>query len=65
MVKQNNEVDNVCCPELEVIACADSDDHKHLICGDSKAILSNNTIIDMCIKDHHKCLLQGNDILDS
>ena len=52
--------ENVCCPELMVVDCADTDEHKHLVCGYSRAILDNETVIEVCIRDHHKCILQGN-----
>lgn len=55
----DNQTDNLCCPELVVVDCSDTDEHKHLVCGNSKAILTNDTVIKICITDHHKCLLQG------
>ncbi len=50
---------NSCCPELEIIPCSDTDDHSHIICGYSKAILENETIKTICIGNHRSCLLQG------
>lgn len=51
--------ENVCCPELVVVDCADTDEHKHLVCSYSGAILDNETVIDICIRDHSKCVLKG------
>ena len=51
--------DNICCHELKIVDCEDTDEHSHLICGNSKAVLKNRTVINMCIPDHTKCLLQG------
>lgn len=55
-----NEVDkeNICCPELLVVECSDTDEHCHLVCGYSKAILANTTIEAQCIDDFNKCILK-------
>ena len=53
----DNTQANICCPNLEVIECADTKEHKHLVCGFSHAILVNQTIIEMCIGNHEKCVL--------
>lgn len=51
--------DNVCCPKLEIVPCADTEEHCHLICSFSKAILPNTTIKNQCIGDFSKCILVG------
>ena len=51
--------DNVCCPELLIVECADTDEHGHLVCGYSRAVLTNTSIKTICIGDFGKCVLQG------
>jgi len=53
-----DELNNVCCPELEIVPCADTESHKHLVCSYSLAVLTNKTVTDICIKDHYRCLLR-------
>lgn len=50
--------DNVCCPELLIVDCADTDEHCHLVCKFSKAVLANRTVKSQCIGDFSKCILQ-------
>ena len=50
---------NTCCAELIVVDCGDTNIHAHLVCGYSKAVLSNDTVIAICTKAPYKCLLQG------
>jgi len=50
---------NICCPELAIVPCADTEEHCHLICAYSGAILTNDTIKSQCIGDFSKCVLQG------
>ena len=50
--------DNVCCPELAVVPCADTKEHCHLLCCFSGALLENETIENQCIGDFSKCILQ-------
>ena len=49
--------ENICCPNLMIIKCTDTQEHKHLICGDNEAIISNETAKDLCIDDYKKCVL--------
>ena len=53
------EVDstNVCCPDLAVASCADTEEHKHLVCGDSGAVLGNSTIASICLGKWRGCVL--------
>jgi len=55
--ERHSDKDNICCPELLVVECSDTKEHCHLVCGYSKAILTNNTIKDLCIgEDFKKCI---------
>ena len=53
------EIKNVCCPFLLVVDCADTEVHRHLICGDSKAVITNDTVRNVCIGEFVKCVLRG------
>jgi hypothetical protein len=55
--KKGNE--NVCCPELKIVECGDTDEHCHLVCGWSVAILSRIVINEFCIGDFKKCIYQN------
>ena len=50
---------NVCCPELLVVDCQDTNEHKHLVCGCSKHILENSTVCKICVGKFADCVLQG------
>lgn len=50
MVTTNENKDiNICCPNLEVVTYGDTKDHCHLVCTFSNTVLSNDTIINLCI----------------
>ncbi len=53
----SQDEDNVCCSELLVVSCSDTEEHCHLICGSSKAVMSNDTIRTVCIGNFDKCVL--------
>jgi len=50
--------DNICCPYLVILDCADSDDHKHLGCegsfGDGPGV-DNDRAVKWCLKDFKNC----------
>ena len=48
---------NKCCPLLAVLDCADTEEHKHLICSDSNAVISNDTVRELCLGDYSKCVV--------
>ena len=48
---------NVCCPFLTVADCADTEEHKHLVCTDSNAVISNDTVRELCLGDYSKCVV--------
>lgn len=50
--------DNNCCPKLLIVDCADTDEHKHLVCGFSKAILENSTVCEFCVGGYESCVLR-------
>lgn len=54
----DKDQDNVCCPELIIVPCADTEEHCHLACAFSKALLSNSIVRSQCIGDFSKCILQ-------
>jgi len=56
--------ENICCPELLIVPCSDTEEHCHLVCGYSMTILSNDMIKAQCIGDFSKCILQGKPIGD-
>ena len=51
--------ENICCNKLEIVSCGDTDEHCHLVCGYSKAILTNDTVKNQCIDDFGRCILQN------
>ena len=50
---------NKCCLHLEFYDCGDTEEHGHLICGFSKRILSNSTVIEICLAGFSKCVSAG------
>ena len=58
MTIANDRQDNVCCHDLDVVDCADTIEHKHLVCRFSNAILSNDTIKKTCIGNHNQCIMK-------
>lgn len=60
-IARDQDKANVCCPELLIVPCADTEEHCHLLCGFSKSILENETVKNQCIGDFSKCVLQGGD----
>lgn len=60
MVTDNRQEDeNLCCPELMVMPCGDTDEHCHLVCGYSRMVIANITVKSVCIGDFKRCVLQG------
>lgn len=51
------ELENYCCPYLEVQSCGDTERHNHLLCSLSMGIISNQTVKKFCINDIDNCLL--------
>jgi hypothetical protein len=51
-----NEADNKCCPELTVAECANTKEHRHLICGFSEMLISNKTARELCIANFKECV---------
>jgi len=62
---EDRDQDNICCPELVIAPCADTEEHCHLICAYSGAILTNDAIKNKCIGDFIKCILQGEIVGDN
>lgn len=50
--------ENVCCPELQIADCADTDEHKHLMCGYSNTVITNKIVKDICVGNFDKCLMR-------
>lgn len=48
VIKENNK-ENICCPNFRVLECADTQEHRHLICGYSNIPISNETTRNLCI----------------
>ena len=53
--------ENVCCPYLLVLGCADTDEHQHLACratiGEGPG-LTNQMAKDWCLADFVNCLVR-------
>ncbi len=53
--------DNMCCPYLDIIVCADTDEHKHVACRgsltDSPGI-DNEFVANWCLGDFYQCPLR-------
>ena len=50
--------DNICCPHLVVLDCADTDSHKHIGCCaslDDSLGLDNNKAMVWCLGDFANC----------
>ena len=54
VIQQDSEKDNICCPELIVLACDDTTEHCHLACGFSRTLLQNKTVKELCIGNNFK-----------
>ena len=52
--------ENKCCPFLDTAGCADTEEHRHLICAFSNTAIANSTIVDLCLGDFSKCVVGGN-----
>jgi len=50
--------ENVCCPMLLIVNCADTVEHAHLVCGYSSAVISNDTVKEICVGNFAKCIVQ-------
>ena len=55
----NQENENICCPELAILPCADTDIHNHFYC-DSKYVLedfliSNILVRNICMGNFRQC----------
>ena len=48
--------ENVCCPYLKVIDCGDTAEHKHLLCGGIKAVISNGVAVKYCLGKWTECV---------
>jgi hypothetical protein len=48
---------NVCCPDLAVVDCADTEEHRHFACLQSRTPISNQTVRDLCSRDWETCAL--------
>ncbi len=59
MTTEDRDIDSVCCPELAIVLCADTEEHCHLVCSYSKAVLTNDTVRQQCIGDFSGCVLQS------
>jgi len=51
--------DNVCCPLLEIIVCADTEEHKHLFCDSRHTIeeisMDNSWAKRFCLGYFNEC----------
>lgn len=56
-----SEDENVCCPDLDIIDCADTDEHRHLMCSYSSALLENGTVKQYCLENFKGCVLRKED----
>lgn len=48
--------ENVCCPFLLVVACGDTKDHKHLMCGENGALITNESVVNYCLGEFTGCV---------
>lgn len=51
--------ENVCCPLLKVVDCADTEEHKHLYCDSrhtlEESLLDNDCVIVFCLSQFKEC----------
>ena len=51
--------ENVCCPHLEVVGCADTDEHRHLYCDSQftikQLVHDNDWVKEFCVGDFKNC----------
>jgi len=51
--------ENVCCPLLRLVDCADTDEHKHLFCDQQHTIVGNmfdnDWVRSFCLGDFEGC----------
>jgi hypothetical protein len=43
---------NCCCPYFQVAACADTEEHKHIVCQAQKGAIPNDYAVLYCVSDH-------------
>lgn len=51
---QKPDNNNICCPELTIVPCADTKEHCHLLCKYSKTPVSNKMVRELCIGENFK-----------
>lgn len=47
--KSKSDSDNICCPNLKIADCTETNEHCHLVCGYSNTPLTNKTVKELCI----------------
>ena len=47
--KEQQGVENICCPYLQIIPCGDTEEHKHLKCELMKTPIPNGRIVTWCV----------------
>lgn len=50
---------NRCCPLLDTAGCGDTEEHRHLVCLDSNCLISNDTVVSLCLGDFSRCIVNG------
>ena len=50
--------ENVCCPYLEILGCAETSEHCHLVCGykvEGDPVMDNDYVKQSCLGDFKNC----------
>jgi hypothetical protein len=63
MVEQREGVENICCPYLKIVNCADTEEHKHLLCEHMRQPIPNHRITTWCVSNHkwRQCVIYPGD----
>jgi len=43
---------NCCCPYFGVAKCADTEEHRHIVCGAKEDVIANDYVSLYCVTDH-------------
>lgn len=64
MVTEKREsIENICCPYLSIVECADTGEHKHLLCSQMKTPIPNDRVTTWCVSNYkwRECVIYPGD----
>lgn len=48
-VKEEQGVENICCPFLQIVPCGDTEEHRHVLCEHMRMPIPNGRINIWCV----------------